>query len=206
MPCAFMILLFATVAAQHAPHYCRDGADGLSRLGCRRGSYRERQDVFFQSEDVDSREFYLAWMIYRNEDRFEICRYIFSAFLRYMFVRGTLPKGEEDLVKRALERFVAAIYAEAEGIQDPARFCASRTNLGSLALGMLLSVNEAVGLARRVAGVLHRRGVRTDALWDGSVERTLSFLEGFLDYWEAILLLEQQGEDISELLPDGERP
>jgi hypothetical protein len=192
--------------SQHALHYAATVLTAYLDWGAEECHIENVREVFFKSEKVDSQGFFcLEWMRYRNEDRFEICRYIFSAFLRYILVRGELPKreeDEEDLVRKALESFVAAIYAEAKDTQDPVRFYASRTNLGSLALGMILGVTEAVGLARRVAGVLHRRGVRTDALWTGSVERTLSFLEGFLDYWEAVLFLEQKGGDVRHLLPE----
>ena len=187
--------------SQHALHYAATVLTAFLDWGAEESCIDNVKDILCKVEDVDSQGFYLEWMLYRNEDRFEICRYILSAFLRYILVREALPRKEEQLVKTALERFVAAIYVEAKDTQKPAKFYAARTNLGSLILGAILHVEKAVALAREVAGVLHRRGLRANALWDGSAERTLAFLEGFLDYWETILFLEQRGEDVGQLFP-----
>ncbi|MBW8878646.1 MAG: hypothetical protein JF614_27120, partial [Acidobacteria bacterium] len=174
----------------------------------REGRLRDVVEVFFVSPERESHGLYLEWLRYRNGDVFEIYSKILAAFLRYYLVGKTLIQAQEEFLAAAVADLIAGLENDSVNreVQQPYLLYAGRCNLSSFMLGCLLHVPEADRFACEVSKVLHARARmatqegNTD-LWDSSAERTAMFLRGYLDFWETVLFLAEQGRPIGPILP-----
>lgn len=166
--------------------------------------------VFFSDVTKDAIELYSEYMRYRNIEEAEVASYIFPAFLRYFLIGRRLDE-HRDLIAAEIENLVDVLQLDAESASRPAaEMYAAQSNLGSLVLGAVLGCEPALDLARQIVQLFHAKlrakGAKaTDEerlLWDSSVDRTQSFIEGYFQYWETILFLEERGQDVNLLLPE----
>jgi hypothetical protein len=197
---------------EHALHYAATVLQGFLDFDHEQDSERVRSilGVFFSSDEEDKRHFFLDWIRYSNVDRFEIYRYILAVFSRYYLMGFTLSTLESEMLMRAIRTLVHALYEECENVQRAYLFYPSRTNLTSLSLGLFLGVEEATELARNVAGYLHRRaktaGKVGGELWDSNVDRNVAHIEGYIEYWETLLAMEERGVNLTGYLPSPTPP
>jgi hypothetical protein len=140
-----------------------------------------------------------VWMKYRNIDRFEVFSFILPVFLRLKMARYNLDEGL-DVLRQVTSELVGDINKEAkEAGVSVATLYASRENLASLFLGESIGPKEGVSLAADVSSAFHARiterikdvADNVRLLWDSSPERTLSFIDAYLRYWESILALRE---------------
>jgi hypothetical protein len=198
---------------EHALHYAASVLQGLLDFGEGRSEdlLGPVLEIFFWKTDRDDRGFFPEWIRHSNIERFEVYRYILSAFLRYHLMRLTLPKPWEEMLRQAVRALIHALDEEGRGLHKLYLYYPVRMNLSSLALGLLLDAGkEAKELARQVTGYLRRRpeasGKRRGQLWDSNVDRNVVLLDSYLDYWETLFALEERGMPIAEFLPDEAPP
>lgn len=191
---------------QHALHYAATAMTGLlDFFGSLQKNIEPVVDVFFSSDEVDHTGFIAEWMRYRNIDRFEVARYIFSAFLRLHLMGETLQSSYEKMLVASIRSLLNELLRDSGDYSEVCSLYSARTNLGSFTLGTLLGVEETYKFTKNVVDVLHRRARRAgenDQLWDSTVDRTIVFIESYLDFWETILYLQQEKDrSLEELLP-----
>lgn len=198
---------------QYALHYAAAVLQGLldfhSEDGL--GPLQEILKPFFKSDDREGHGLYHQWLLYRNHDIFEIYRQILSTFLRLFLMGHPLSVERTDFLRTAVADLITALEHDSgrstdREVQPPSLLYAGRTNLSSFALGCLLDVPGAASLGREVVQTLHYRAqtaarYEDDQLWDSSVDRTAMFLRGYLDYWETVLCLAEQGGSVTDFLP-----
>jgi hypothetical protein len=148
-------------------------------------------NVFFEfiEKGRDSRGFYREWLLHSDISRFEVYRPILSSFLRYFLAGEELPSARKKRLRVAIAALVRELNEESPDKAQAFRFGPSRDNLPALALGAWLGVPKAADLLLKVVRLHHKLALhagerRDDQLWDSNVDRTATFVEGLLEYWE----------------------
>ena len=200
-------------ATEHALHYAAsvlEAALDFEYPDC--VELRKVVRVFFEGSGDDS-EVLQAWMKYRNIDCFEVYAYILPAILRFLLAGFPLGPEELELLRQALADLTGRLQSESVATGTPPwRPYVGRENLASLSLGCLLDIAECRQLARKTAGVFHYRAKKAgsrlnrtnlgEKLWDSNVDRTATFIDVNLLYWETVLDIESRGGRVEDLLPE----
>jgi hypothetical protein len=200
-------------ADHHALHYTASTLQAFLDFDPedRAGDVPAVLDPFFVSDEREGHGLYREWMLYRNFDAFEIYRQILATFLRYFLLGKGLPEERTSFLSTAVADLMAALKQDAgppgREVQPPYQTYAGRASLSCMALGSLLGTPGAAAFTREIVRVLHYRAgtVAKDEdqqLWDSSVERTFRYLRGYLDYWETVFWLREQGRSVENLLPE----
>lgn len=166
----------------------------------------EIAEIFFDPAASKRAEIVRYWMLYRHEHGFNIYHDILLAFLRFFLVGrqvGELGKGQ---LRKAIQMLVSDLEKDCKEVQSPWKLYAARENLSSFCLGLVLEVEESYEFVRQIARLFRYRARRiakepTDLLLDSNVDITMAFLEGYLDYWETLFYLKEDGRSIEHLLP-----
>jgi hypothetical protein len=166
-----------------------EGVPGASRI-------EPVLEFFFQSDDKDSRDFYQDWVRYSNIDRFENSRYILYTFLRLLLTGKELSPARRERLVFAIRSLFRLLETDCLDLRRLYLFYPARTNLSSLVLGRLLEVKEVSGLISEVTELLQKQAMNAAKggrdLWDSNVDRTAILVEGYLDYWEALLAIAER--------------
>jgi hypothetical protein len=175
--------------------------------------------------DLDSPGLPNEWMRYRNIHRYEVCTYIFSAFLVLSLSGYSFKRKDLKVLRHTLRTFSAELIDEARHgdmlhVEKPAKLYAVRENVGSLALAVLLgtedeTADEAVELLLRdalrhfhrrsrvvLANRRHGNDLFSQHLMDSDVDRMRRMTEGWMQFWEVFHLCRENGRDLSSLLPN----
>ena len=195
---------------QHAMQYTASVFQGVMDYG-KEELIQDVREEFFKSNITDMSGFYKDWMLYRNISAFEVSSYIFSSFLKYFLsTQQELNDNQNAHLFRAVLNLVEKLYIESVPEISPFRLHATRENLQSLCLGLILQ-GENISYIPWVKELINALGKKIDIhihkkdypnLMQASVERTQRIVEGWLSYWETLLFLQEKGRDIQPLLPD----
>lgn len=162
--------------------------------------------VFFIEDESKGVALVDRWMNFRNVDRFEVYRYIFSGLLAFRLRHGDFSAWRAETIKQAIETMMAEIKEDCGTLAKRWFVYSTRLNLDTFTLGVLLEIPEAIEMARQVARIFRYRAGRASSdpsgpLWDSNVDRTTIFVESYLNYWETLFYLREQGRPVSDLLP-----
>jgi hypothetical protein len=180
--------------------------------------------VLLDPVDLDSSELPNQWMRYRNIHRYEICTYIFSAFLVLSLSGHSFKRKDAKALRHTLRMFFAELIGEVRHgdllhVEKPAKLYAVRENVGSLALAVLLGTGDETAdrtvelLLRDALRHFHRRSrvilanrrhgndLFSQHLMDSDVDRTRRMIEGWMQFWEVFHLCRENGRDLTSLLP-----
>lgn len=190
-------------STEHGLHYAAPVLDAFVDYGDSENSGRVLQH-YFGPDVVGQDGFYVEWMTHRNISSLEACAYIFSAFHRYLISRNDdfpFDKSQVTFLRKAIVNLVEVLRRETAPKSTPSRLYATRENIQSFCLGLLIGEKEpTMGLLREVMQNLHRRAIRIRkhdglgnpfkrSLMDSNVDRTTRFIEGWISYWETIFYL-----------------
>jgi len=174
---------------RHSFHYTAQVLEGFCDHTFPNSSEAESAlQVFFSGKVSSAADLYNEHMRYRNVEEVEVASYIYPSFLRYLLIGHPLDDHRNSLAGE-LNHLVSVLQIDAESASLPAaELYSAQSNLGSLVLGAVLGCEPAHDLAHDVVHVFHAqlrtRGARSTEeerlLWDSSVDRTLSFIEGYL--------------------------
>jgi hypothetical protein len=199
-------------ADHHALHYTASVLQAILDFDPedRAGNVPALLEPFFISDERESHGLYREWMLYRNFDAFEMYRQILATFLRYFLLGKELPADRRSFLSAAVADLITALKQDVgppgREAQPPYQTYAGRGSLSCLALGLLLKTPGAAAFSGEVVRILHyRAGTAAEdqdqQLWDSSVERTFRYMRGYIDYWETVFWIKEQGRSVVDLLP-----
>jgi len=162
--------------------------------------------TFFPDNASEAAALTDRWMKFRNVDRFEVYRYIFSGLLAFKLRHGDFSVGQAEIIKQAIGTLMSEIEEDCGALAKRWFVYSTRLNLDTFTLGLLLEVPGATEMAKQVTRIFRYRASRaskdlSDPLWDSNVDRTTIFVESYLNYWETLFYLREQGRAVSDLLP-----
>jgi hypothetical protein len=182
---------------QHAMHYAAAVLQGFLDNHANPSTIVEE---FFRSTDCNEQGFLVDWMRYRDNDAFEVCTYILPVFTRYVLAGYTLTEDQQTTLRTAIDALAKNLFRETDsaGISTtPGSLDASKENLGSLSLGLLLGrmSQPTQQIMKDVLRLFDARSkspyiATSGRMLDSSLDRTRRYLEGWLLYWEVSLRLE----------------
>ena len=190
---------------EHALHYASQVLQAFIDCGDI-AAVDEILRCFFSSDSIAKDGFYHEWMLYRNISNAETCAYILSSFLRYVLSENNkfhFSPQRQQFIKRAITNLVFTLDQDTAPLSKPWRLYATRENIQSLCLGLLVGERQAtIGWLKELMKNIHFKAIRVrnakgksdiperhKYLMDSNVDRAMRFIEGWVSYWETILYL-----------------
>lgn len=188
---------------KHGLHYAAPVLEAFVDCGDSENSGRVLKH-YFGSEPDGKDGFCDDWMMYRNISSLEACAYIFAAFHKYLISGNNgfpFDGSQVTFLRKAIVNLVEALRRETAPESTPSRLYATRENIQSFCLGLLIGEKgSTIGLLRELMRNFHTRATSIRkhnfskhpfkrSLMDSNVDRTTRFIEGWIAYWETIFYL-----------------